>query len=209
MDEVSRTLARWFDLGHRLGVRLSAALEMAEVLTAAYGEPHRHYHTLSHIEACLGVLERVPLGDTERAEAELAVWFHDVVYDVTLSENEARSAALAKAWLAEQGLDAPEVAATIEMTAGHGLPDGASVVMRAVHDVDLAILGAPAVEYDAYAAAIRREYGHLDDDVYRLGRRDVLHRLGASKALYSLPMFRTTLEPRARANLARELAHLP
>ena len=41
-------------------------------------------------------------------------------------------------------------------------------------DIDLAILGAEPADFDAYDAAIRKEYAHVPDDAYRAGRTRVL-----------------------------------
>ena len=41
-------------------------------------------------------------------------------------------------------------------------------------DADLAILGAPALDYDSYAQAIRQEYRWVPEASYRTGRRQVL-----------------------------------
>jgi predicted metal-dependent HD superfamily phosphohydrolase len=68
-----------------------------EALLAAYTAPGRHYHNLQHIEDCLAALARVdnlPAG--EREILEQAIWWHDVVYDPTRSDNEELSARLAE-----------------------------------------------------------------------------------------------------------------
>jgi len=201
----AQTLTRWFDLCHRAGVTLVAATEMGEVLAGAYGDPRRSYHTLVHVESCLAMLERVALDESERLDAELAVWFHDLVCEPTRSDNEVRSAESAKAWMREQGLDPSRVVALVSMTAGHELGSGASTVERAVHDVDLAILGAPAADYDEYAAGIRREYADVPDAAYTAGRRAVLARFLALERIFVLPAFRASFETQTRANLSREL----
>ena len=71
---------------------------MTPNLEAAYAQPHRRYHTRAHIEQCLALLDQVPdLTDTERQILTYAIWWHDAVYDPTASDNEARSAQMAKA----------------------------------------------------------------------------------------------------------------
>src|ERR1700727_965137 len=56
-----------------------------EVLRAAYTEPWRHYHTLEHVGACLEALDSALEGsgvlESVKENVELALWFHDVVYD--------------------------------------------------------------------------------------------------------------------------------
>jgi predicted metal-dependent HD superfamily phosphohydrolase len=68
-----------------------------KALVAAYTAPGRHYHNLAHIEDCLGALARVEnLSAAEREILSEAIWWHDVVYDATRSDNEELSAQLAE-----------------------------------------------------------------------------------------------------------------
>ena len=63
-----------------------------------------------------------------------------------------------------------ETARLIRLTAGHQVaPDDASGAVLV--DADLAILAAPPDAYDRYTVEVRAEYGHLDDDAWRTGRR--------------------------------------
>ncbi|EKF38376.1 hypothetical protein MOQ_001416 [Trypanosoma cruzi marinkellei] len=72
-------------------------------IVARYTEPQRHYHTMAHLEemlSCLArfqseapVAHRLPAEGTRRLVVELAILFHDAVYDPRRSDNEERSAA--------------------------------------------------------------------------------------------------------------------
>jgi len=75
-------------------------------------------------------------------------------------------------------------------------------------DVDLAILAAPEERYRRYEADIRREYAHVPEPLYRLGRRRVLARFLRRQHIYQTAHFRDRLEARARANLAAVMATL-
>lgn len=75
-------------------------------------------------------------------------------------------------------------------------------------DLDLAVLGAPRAIYDAYAAAIRREYAMVPDAAWRTGRAGVLDRFLDRPRLYQTGHFHERLESAARANLADEAAAL-
>ena len=74
--------------------------------------------------------------------------------------------------------------------------------------VDLSILAAEPSRYDAYAAAIRKEFAHIPDDAYRAGRSDVLRRFAARPVIFPDAAFALACEDRARDNLERELASL-
>ena len=69
--------------------------ETYERLVAAYSEPHRHYHTMRHVAACLRELDSAADLASDAREVELALWFHDAIYSTTAGDNEARSAAWA------------------------------------------------------------------------------------------------------------------
>ena len=75
-------------------------------------------------------------------------------------------------------------------------------------DWDLSVLGAAASIYDAYAAAIRREYAHVPEAAYRKGRGQVLDGFLAQPTIYRVAEFQRQWETPARINLQRELAAL-
>lgn len=177
-----------------------------EELIAAYSAPGRHYHNLAHIEDCLDQLARVDaLSAAERAILEAAIWWHDVVYDPTRSDNEELSAQLAEANLGAEMRH--EVGRLIRLTRTHQVEPsdkpGAILI-----SIDLSILAAEPSRYDAYAAAIRKEFSHVPDGAYRAGRSDVLRRFAARPVIFPDAAFARALDRKARENLARELSIL-
>jgi len=74
--------------------------------------------------------------------------------------------------------------------------------------IDLSILGAAPARYDAYAAAIRKEFAHVPDGDYRAGRARVLSQFAARPVIFPDPIFAARYDRLARDNLARELASL-
>ena len=180
-------------------------------LIARYSEPHRRYHTMTHIEDCLAqVAASTDMDETQRALMHAAIWFHDAIYDATRSDNEAESAKLAAERLATAGAEpafVDEVVRLILLTAGHSVPADDVIGARLV-SIDLSILGAEADRYDAYAAAIREEYAHVPEPLYRAGRAAILGRFLESEALFADPLWAERYEAQARANLTREIAAL-
>ena len=73
-------------------------------------------------------------------------------------------------------------------------------------DIDLAILGAPAREYEAYEKKIRAEYGWVPRFLYRRKRHAILGAFIRRPAIYQTAHFRRKFESRARENIARVLA---
>jgi Uncharacterized protein conserved in bacteria len=192
---------RFLDFARAAG---AAPSEVAErwwrVVELRYSEPHRHYHTLAHIEH---LLELLPHAD----ETVLAaVWFHDAIYDGP--QNEERSAALARSALTELNFSAESIALVERMilaTKTHdadALPEAALAFL----DADLAILGSDDDRYREYVAQVRQEYAQYPDDAFRAGRNAILRAFLERPRIYFTEEFRTRFEAKARENLAREIA---
>lgn len=185
-----------------------------EVLVGAYAEGRRAYHTLSH------VAEVARQFDFARARVEVhdepsvfvAILFHDAVYDAKASDNEARSAALAREWIARSNapVSAERVSALILATASHGAIDARADSDLAVFlDCDLAILGASPADYAAYERGVAYEYAEAyPEDLFRRGRAAFLEKLLAKPRLFASDLFHDTFDARARANVASALAAL-
>ena len=207
MTELS---ADWAAVGGGWGASPAEVRRTGTSLVARYAEPHRRYHTVSHLRAVLGHLF-VDLAD-DPVSVSLAAWYHDAVYDPRAGAgiNEAASAELAVAELARLG--APRttqaaVARLIGLTVDHrSAPDDRDGAV--VCDADLAILGADEDAYARYCAAVREEFGWLNADEWRVGRSAVLARLLDRPRLYGTARGRARWERRARANLAGERARL-
>jgi predicted metal-dependent HD superfamily phosphohydrolase len=177
-----------------------------EELVAAYAAPGRHYHNLTHIEDCLAALAHVDgLSTVEREILQEAIWWHDVVYDPTRTDNEELSARLA-----EQHVQAElrrEVGRLIRLTKTHDV-EAHDRLGAILISIDLSILGAEPARYDAYSAAIRQEFIHVSDLDYRAGRGGVLRRFAARPVIFPDAGFAAMYDRRARENLARELTSL-
>jgi len=63
-----------------------SAYEAFDATSLMYGESHRYYHTMAHINDCLALLEWVKHDIDALQEVAWALWFHDVVYDPTRSD---------------------------------------------------------------------------------------------------------------------------
>jgi predicted metal-dependent HD superfamily phosphohydrolase len=199
---------RWLQLLRSLTPDEVGAIHLFDDLARHYQTPDRHYHTLDHVASMLQVLDPY-LPEMPSATLELATWFHDVIYDPRAADNEERSAAFATERLTPLGLAeemALRVGSLILQTKTHAsTPDPVGQLFLSA---DLAILGAPAAEYDGYAAAIRREYGWVPEAIYRRGRCAILDGFLRRPTIYGWPPLASKLEANARANLARELEKL-
>lgn len=196
--------AKWSSTWRALGVSPRPGLH-AE-LVAAWREPARHYHTLQHLEECLAAFERVRELAERPAEVELALWFHDAIYDVRRHDNEARSAERASNALLAAGAE-PAVATRVSelVLATRHAVECAALVRDAqlVVDVDLAILGAPRERFDEYEAQIRAEYAWVPEFLFRAKRREILAGFLARPRIFATDACHARLEARARENLGR------
>jgi predicted metal-dependent HD superfamily phosphohydrolase len=180
-----------------------------EEVVARYAEAQRRYHTPRHLEECFDVLDAVR-GEAERpAEVELALWFHDAVYDTRRHDNERRSAEWARSVADHAGLGTQvgeRVAALIMATRHDATPVGAD--SGVLVDVDLSILGAEALRFDEYERDVRAEYDWVPEAVFRRERRKILEQILGRERIYSTQRMRESHEARARENLRRSLATL-
>ena len=198
----------WSALWQRLGVKGDTNAVYND-LFVRYSEPHRAYHTLKHIGHCLEELERVRHLASNPDAVELALWYHDVIYDTTAKDSEEQSATLA-----------------IEVARNASLPDNfgqlvANLIMATKHtsapvdpdaqllvDVDLSILGQSEDKFDEYERQIRKEYDWVAEDAFVAGRSRILKAFLDRSAIYSTQFFRNKYETQARRNIARSLARL-
>ena len=201
--------ARWGQLTARLGLPEATRDATYRQLATAYEASGRHYHSLTHIRKLLETAEqhKALLHDPE--VVQLAIWFHDVVYNPMRDDNEARSAVQAQEFLAKTTLPIERrqrVSFLIERTKDHTQPQPATDSdLLYFLDADLQILGSPEADYWQYARQVRQEYRLVPDFMYRRGRRKVLEKMLGTAQLYQTENFRSRLEASARRNLQAEL----
>jgi predicted metal-dependent HD superfamily phosphohydrolase len=180
-----------------------------------YAEPHRRYHTWSHILALLEAYAEVKNQVSNREAFLLALYFHDAIYDPKASDNEEQSAQLLLSGAAADlicEVDCAQAAAIIRATRSHE-PSGiagspARRDCELLLDIDLGILGAPPHAYRNYAHAIRQEYAHVPDEQFRIGRSHVLAAFLSRARIFLSDHFHDRLERQARINIADELEAL-
>jgi len=175
-----------------------------EEIEKAYTKKNRHYHNLSHLEnmyqgfvAAKGLIK-------EPDTMLFALFYHDIVYKVTKSDNEHQSALFFKKQIIKTSF--PRIEATmhqIEITKSHEItldPD-ANLFL----DLDLSILGHPWEAYLTYSRNIRKEYQRYPDFMYKKGRKKVLQHFLQANTIFKTLFFQDLYEDTARENLKREL----
>jgi predicted metal-dependent HD superfamily phosphohydrolase len=202
-DDQARVRAAWDE--SRFGLGLGKDDAALDDLVARYREPWRHYHDLSHVAACLVVLEPWRSLSTRSAEVISALLFHDVVYVPMAKSNEAESAVLARRVLDGADPDATaRIARAIEATRTHDAPADPDAAL--VLDVDMSILAAAPDVFDRYEAAVRAEHAAIDDASFARGRSAFVAACLAREVLFHVPALHAAWDGAARANLRRSLA---
>ena len=179
-------------------------------IQAAYTQPERFFHNLSHLEQIIDVLQPYKSQAEDWDTLLFAVYYHDYIYDVveyvTDNNNEDKSAALAGIELASINYPAEKIERCrqhILATKRHRF--SADNDTNLLTDADLSILGKPWEVYDAYRKNIRKEYGIYPDPIYHAGRAKVLQQFLQMESLYKTPGFQHQYEAAAKKNISREL----
>jgi predicted metal-dependent HD superfamily phosphohydrolase len=199
---------RWLELWSRLGAQQNGP-ELFQQLSAAYAEPARFYHTAAHIADCLRQLDRSRDLARRPDEVEAALWFHDAVYVPGASDNEERSAGLARTSLTAGGATegtSDRVAALVLATNHQDLPSDPDAQL--VCDIDLSVLGREGSVFDQFERQIRQEYAWVPEPMYRSARSEVLSGFLRRRSIYNTGRFARWYERQARQNLERVLAAL-
>jgi len=178
-------------------------------LSDAYSEPQRKYHTLRHIGHCLEEFEPARGLAKDPVAVEMALWYHDVVYDPRSKENEERSAVLADEAAAVMGWDRgrrERITGLIRASTHVAAAEESDA--RLFTDIDLSILGQPWAIFDEYERQIREEYAWVSDPAFRSGRGALLRSFLARASIYGTPAFREKYETAARRNLSASIGRL-
>ena len=195
---------RWQAIWTDLNIDSQTTQPLLEKLLSAYSQPHRHYHTLQHLSECLSHLDQLLSSTQYPTRIALAIWFHDAVYDpVHPADNEQDSADWAVQELTQLGLDQDTIQHVhnlIMVTKNHN-PDPADADAIVMVDCDLAILGAEPERWREYEGQVRKEYAHVSDEDFRVGRKRVLEKFLVQVRIFGSKRFQEMFEERARKNL--------
>lgn len=205
-DQTTTTLEQTFlSLVQTYGTSPTTAQTLWAVIYDHYTEPHRHYHTLTHLDNLLKIL-RPMASQTHNWHAVLfALYYHDIIYNPAQHNNEQLSAALAVQTLQSIGVHAETIAlceAHILATQHHHpAPHPDSDLFT---DADLAILGCEWTDYIVYISHIRQEYDMFTDHDFRAGRLAFTQKLLQQPQIFKTIPFLTRYESAARRYLQRD-----
>jgi predicted metal-dependent HD superfamily phosphohydrolase len=199
---------RWAKLWREIGAK-DDGLAVYQELLSLYSERHRHYHNLSHIAECLNEFDAARDLAQQPLAVEVAIWFHDAIYNPRASNNEEKSAELAQTRIADAkagGELCASVFALIMATKTHdpALHSDSPLLV----DIDLSILGKSETQFWEYEAQIRREYRWVPKGIFATKRAEILRQFLARERIYSSQQFFDRYENQARANLQASVQKL-
>ncbi len=195
-----------------LGGRAAPSAVVARGVLAGWEDPARRYHDVEHLGDCLRELDRATLGARDAAVAELALWYHDVVYLPGASDSEERSARRLETESRALGVAEPDVAdaAAIVRATAHASSDAGAAPHAAltalVLDIDLSILGREPLRFMDYEYSVEEEHPSVPRRRFIIGRGRFLAALLARPRLFRTEPFHERYEARARSNVAALLA---
>ncbi|HEV7394527.1 MAG TPA: hypothetical protein VGO08_23020 [Burkholderiales bacterium] len=201
-------LEQWRQMWLGLGVPVPDD-GLLQDLIGRYCEPHRKYHTTQHLDECFDRLQALRSTAAHPHEIELALWFHDAIYDVKRRDNEEKSADWARSTVSAAGLAAEigqRVHALVMATRHNAV--SRDVDEQILVDVDLSILGASPERFDEYEQQVREEYSWVPDVLFRHKRRSVLTEFLERPTIFNTAGFINRYEAQARANLERSIKRL-
>ncbi|MCU4389536.1 metal-dependent hydrolase [Acinetobacter courvalinii] len=204
MQQYLSTLEKsWFELHQHY--QFSEPQKVFNKLIAAYSEKQRAYHTLQHLYECLVLFDSIRSDLKDAYSVELALWFHDAIYDPQAKDNELKSAELFEKYMAQDlSVEIVEkIKRWIIATQKHEATD--ELDLQFLLDIDLAVLAASQERFEEYEQQIQQEYAWVDPDVYSIKRKEVLAHFYQAEPLYQTEYFQQNFEQKAKQNLNRIL----
>lgn len=193
------------------------SLEEMSMLTTLYAQPHRHYHNINHINDCLTELENIPaklITDTEREIVEVAIWYHDAVYNPYSRKNEINSAALYsqrsyRTAFGKAVYDAIIATGfhTITQTADRMIyiDSGMPLTTQVMLDIDLSGFGKPWNICKRHSENIYMEYPNTSTLEFYQGRIKFLETINARESLYYTDYFKEKYHKQSKENIDVEI----
>ena len=175
------------------------------MLYDAYSEVQRHYHSIQHIVECLEHFHQIKTYLDDTLSVELAIWFHDVIYNPQAHDNEQQSADYMQRML-ENVLGAEQIAKIyVWILATQVHAPTADTDLAYLLDIDLAILASYPMRFAEYECQIQQEYAWVEPSLYVKKRQQLLRHFLETQPLYQTPFFQKRYECLAKQNLAQAL----
>ena len=173
-----------------------------------YSEDHRRYHSPVHIGFCLAQLDLAKHLMKDADAVEMALWFHDLIYEPGALDNERRSAQrfieLALARLRPVFVD--DVQKLILATIPGRSPERRDE--KYMVDIDLSSFALPWPAFKRDSRLVREEFAQLPDRAFYAAHLQFLQLLLDRPRFYFTDFFRERMERAAIRNVKRYVEEL-
>lgn len=195
-----------------LQVKDTLIKEWWQEINTYYTQSHRAYHNLQHLSDLFNQLEQIENKITNLPAIQMAIWYHDIIYNPLKKNNEEKSADLASERLSEAGIEnhlLQKIHTLIISTKSHHTENWTAKEEKRDNDylldMDLSILGRHWDNYREYTQQIRQEYKVVPGILYRRGRKKVLRHFLEQSQIYKTKNYQERYEANARSNMKKEL----
>jgi predicted metal-dependent HD superfamily phosphohydrolase len=179
------------------------SLQIYQLLIDAYNEKQRVYHTQQHIEDCLTLFDEIKDQLQNADSVELAIWFHDAIYQINSRENEELSADLFMN-MSEEIL-IPTTRHQVYQHIIATLHNGSEMLehdSRYMVDIDLSSFGLPWDKFIQNSLEVRQEMSHIPDEIFYPKQCAFQQSLLKHGRFYQTDYFFKNYEQRALNNIA-------
>jgi predicted metal-dependent HD superfamily phosphohydrolase len=175
-------------------------------LRRRYTEPRRRYHTLDHITHCFQQLDMTTALMEDPDAVEMALWFHDAIYEPGACTNEQKSVELFGHIAQEHFLPIfiGKVCGLILVTMHRQAPEDIDDAF--ICDIDLSSFGLPWEQFLLDTKALREEQDHISDEAFYPDHLKFLNYLLKRPRIFVSDFFNGRYEQRARQNIERFIA---
>ena len=184
---------------------IAAVHQILAYLEKQYNNENRYY-TLTHVAHQLKLLEQYHYLIKNEEIVFFAIWFRHISDDSWRTNNEERSAYVARLKLTEAHVPnaiIQKVVAYISGCKNYSTPlDDDEGIFQ---DLNLAVFGMDSSVYEIYSDQIRKEWRRLPSFILNRRRKDFLHLLLERDNIYNTEKFQATYELQARRNIKFEL----
>ena len=184
----------------------AVAITIHAKLVELYSQKWRSYHNFSHIQACLSWFDDCRNHAKNADSIEMAIWFHDCIYIVGKTDNEAQS----RDFFLEQsdgilGNDFKTVVANLIMDTCHAekpvTKDG-----QLLADIDLTSFGLSWEDYLFDNLNVQKESATRKSPPNPGAKTFYLEKLQSRKTVYYTPYYLEHYEASAQHNISYHLA---
>ena len=176
-------------------------------LIDSYSQPQRYYHTLSHVAHCLSLFDKIKTELQNPQAVELAIWFHDVVYEPGAINNEQLSAD--QFMTITEGIFNDKLRTEVYQHIMATLHDGSDFENADTNymlDIDLSSFGRPWPEFIQDSDNLRLEMESLPDDVFYKRQNAFQDKLFSRPRFFKSEYFYNHFEAQARQNRSEYFA---